>query len=276
METFEIRCEECQARLKVQQAHVGKRIRCTQCQHVQVVPNLTPIEPKLPPLPPLPKSAPAKPAPRREIPCDCCGHLLTETEAAAGKYCAACRGEAPEREVESYSIGSGAAEAPRVDFGATLEEWWPTGEGTRVPYSWRAVFQASRENALDGQWKAALKLLHPLFRDAVKEKIPDADQLNRPLAFCLSRWSRRELREFQKMDKKPTNKLVTFLNLVVEAQKWGRTFDNFECPICERSRRSKDVGVRIRTTRAVSIPAVCQSIRWMTKSCSTYEPSGKN
>ncbi|MEZ6142306.1 MAG: zinc-ribbon domain-containing protein [Zavarzinella sp.] len=201
MDAFEIRCEKCQARFQVTQAHIGKRVRCTRCREVFVAHQQQP-------------------------------KTTSELE-----------------HVETYGFAGESTHVTNVDFASTLEDWWPTGEGTRVPYSWRAAFKASRECALDQRWKSALKILHPLYSQAIKEKILDSHTLNRPLAFCLSRWSKKQLKAFRQTETKPGNALRKLLNRVVDAKKWGQAFDAFECPLCQRTRQTLIGLIRIRTTR---------------------------
>ncbi|MEZ6143323.1 MAG: hypothetical protein R3B84_22375 [Zavarzinella sp.] len=247
MNKFEINCINCQATLYVSSTDVGKRIRCPKCQQLQLVQK--PELPFVKNMPPLPTAGANK-----KVACACCGELISAAAAAKDKYCASCRGnpaEKPEwQNVSGYGFAGEGSSESSIDFGATLKEWWPTGEGTRVPYSWRGAFTTSRGYALEGRWQPALKLLNPLYLQAVKEKVLDAHTLNRPLAYCLIRWAKLQLRDFLSFKYKLTGPLRYLLKVVAEAQKWGRPIDPFQCPLCETKTNSLLGWVQLRTKQA--------------------------
>jgi hypothetical protein len=217
MGQIQFSCFGCLATLAVRAELAGKVVACGKCKQRSTVP--APAEPVAPPPPP-----PPAPPPRKVI-----RAAVDEDEGESATY--GLEGK-PKRD---------AARAKPVP----IAQWWPDGAKLNAPATWTGDLARAKRYAELGEWKDSLTSLHNLYKRGRVHGIADAHVLNRPLAYCLSRWAMDELDRIACGEglSKPLAKL---LKQAREQQKWGG-FRSETCPLCSRTLPTTIGTIQIRT-----------------------------
>jgi hypothetical protein len=255
MEPIQFSCFGCLATLRVRGELAGKVVACGKCQQRVTVPAAYVPAPPPPPEPtPAPKSRTVLRAEVDDEPIDfaCmkCKEQISAPTSKCGQTidCPECgqRTLVPDaEEVGSYGLEGKPKRGARAKP-VPIAQWWPDGSKLSVHASWAADLARAKKCAELREWKQALGLLHKLRERGRLNSMAEAHVVNRPLAYCLSRWAEDELERVAGEElSKPLRKV---LKKAGEQQKWGSGFNAETCALCSNRLPSIIGTVQIRTT----------------------------
>lgn len=240
MERIRFSCSECRTTLGVNADMAGKTIKCPKCGEKTVVTaaNEESTETSI------------------RFPCTKCGTKLKVAAKMTGRGipCPRC-GEntvVPDPdEGGSYGLAetSHTAEEEEIPKEEPISKWWPDGDKVDLPMTWRTALASARDHTEDGKWTKALDLLNDLYQKGLSSKSKNLPThiLRKPLAYCLVRWTAREIDRLEDDRAKLSKPIRQVLKKAADMKRWNGTLSYQECPLCSRQLRQLIGTTQVRT-----------------------------